>query len=305
MAIAIMYNGKEYPSITALSKELGINYETLRGRIKRKKPLDAPINNKAAGISISCDNKEYSSLRELSKETGINYETLLSRKKKGQKLTAPVRKYHSNKEVKKGHDLIISSIRIPGIGKPCMDHKGNLFPSFTAMCEAYGQKVERVRQRIYVLNWSLKDALEEGATKMPEENISVEHSTIPKEFFMEGLFHAELAKNNIEVALDAETLRRMEVTKAKRLNEYLSKDTGIVYRKVGNRKISIDCSGISYGDILKDEAGYRDLIGEKYTEIKDTVCDIYSLPSNTTIRPVQGKDGRWYVSQQELDSVAI
>ena len=50
-------------------------------------------------------------------------------------------------------------------GKPSTDHTGRDFPSFKAMCAAWGVEPGLVRDRINYMGWSLKNALTTPALK--------------------------------------------------------------------------------------------------------------------------------------------
>ena len=50
-------------------------------------------------------------------------------------------------------------------GIPSADHTGREFPTFRAMCEAWGVSPGLVRERLHKLGWSLKNALTTPALK--------------------------------------------------------------------------------------------------------------------------------------------
>lgn len=50
-------------------------------------------------------------------------------------------------------------------GKQSTDHTGRDFPTFQAMCEAWGVNPETVRGRLHKMGWSLKSALTTPALK--------------------------------------------------------------------------------------------------------------------------------------------
>lgn len=53
-------------------------------------------------------------------------------------------------------------------GKQSTDHTGRVFPSFRAMCEAWGVSPGLVRVRISRMGWSLRCALTTPALKRPQ-----------------------------------------------------------------------------------------------------------------------------------------
>jgi len=52
-----------------------------------------------------------------------------------------------------------------GNPKPSTDHTGRDFPTFQAMCEAWGLSPGTVRCRLHKMGWSLKNALTTPALK--------------------------------------------------------------------------------------------------------------------------------------------
>lgn len=50
-------------------------------------------------------------------------------------------------------------------GKPSTDHTGRAFPSFKAMCAAWGVSPGLVSSRLHKMGWSLKNALTTPALK--------------------------------------------------------------------------------------------------------------------------------------------
>lgn len=50
-------------------------------------------------------------------------------------------------------------------GKPSTDHTGRVFPTFQAMCEAWGVSPGTVSARLHKMGWSLKNALTTPALK--------------------------------------------------------------------------------------------------------------------------------------------
>lgn len=50
-------------------------------------------------------------------------------------------------------------------GKPSTDHTGRNFPTFQAMCEAWGVSPGTVSARLHKMGWSLKNALTTPALK--------------------------------------------------------------------------------------------------------------------------------------------
>lgn len=53
-------------------------------------------------------------------------------------------------------------------GKQYTDHTGRDFPTFQAMCEAWGVRPGTVSARLHKMGWSLKNALTTPALKRPQ-----------------------------------------------------------------------------------------------------------------------------------------
>ena len=73
----------------AASRQLGVNYHTLRWRRERDKPLDAPTRPRVGPVMY--EGREVS-IPDLAKATGIKYSTLLYRLKAGQTVEQATKK---------------------------------------------------------------------------------------------------------------------------------------------------------------------------------------------------------------------
>lgn len=210
------------------------------------------------------------------------------------KTPLPISKKGSRKE----EDLVMSPIRIPGMGKPCLDHYGTYHPSLKAMCRAYGINYStfRIRRR---RGWTLKDALETRATTIPETPEYKVVNSQAKDAFLSAISHMSRAVTLMDRAKAEDARAKRDVLAAKKLNEFLGTDIGQVLRKVNGRNVAIDVTGTCIGQALQNEAEYMPLLGQKFLEFKEEFCRLVGV-TNMTMIPVQDHDGQWYANEQEM-----
>ena len=141
------HEGNEFPSIEAMCKYWGIKKHSYEKRIKRgwslEDTLTIPVGSKGVKKTTDHEGNEFSSIIAMCRYWGITRDVYEGRIKMGwsleDTLTIPV----GSKSLRR--------ITI-------IDHKGNEFPSITAMCKHWNIPPDIYRGRIK-LGWSKKDAL--------------------------------------------------------------------------------------------------------------------------------------------------
>ncbi len=129
------------------------------------KPLPAPktkvpkTKKRAHAKPISVNGKTYASVRQAIMEFGISSANVHYWQKKG---FSPAEAIEHILQVRKE-----GIMRVAGAKYPPVDHKGNKYKTFKAMCEAWGKDATTVRNRLDN-GWTLEDSLEKRVLSMEE-----------------------------------------------------------------------------------------------------------------------------------------
>ena len=138
--------GKEYPNLTAMAKAWGMGAEVLRARLKSDWGLEVALTVQS-GETRKCKDhlgKVHKSFTAMAKAWGLNLHTLNARLEKGWSLERALTT----------DPLLCGTCN----GKPCKDHLGKEYKSFTAMAKAWGLNLRTIRNRLKA-DWSLERAL--------------------------------------------------------------------------------------------------------------------------------------------------
>lgn len=138
--------GNEHASLSAMAKAWGVHVEILKSRLKACWGLEAALTVPPGSIRKCKDHlgNEYPTFMAMAKAWGVNVRTLVSRFERGwlpeKALTAK--------------PLFVTYPK----GKPCRDHLGNEYKSFSAMAKAWGVSPKALTARLSK-SWVLERAL--------------------------------------------------------------------------------------------------------------------------------------------------
>ena len=149
------HKGNEYSSLPEMCAAYGITEKLFQGRVRNcgwdlERALTTPVSYIPGNAKAIRDpgGREFPSVSAMCKYHNVSRTLFKERLARGwdleRALCAPA---------KKTNDIS---------PKPARDHKGNIYPSFNAMCRAYDTNKDRVKSRLE-LGWDLGRALTEGS----------------------------------------------------------------------------------------------------------------------------------------------
>lgn len=150
------HKGNQFPSINAMCKYWNVLPMTYLKRIAR----GCTIEEALTGLSQKCQDHEgniFPSVRAMCKYWKVPTTTYYSRIKKGYPI-----EYALSYDEKKIQQMYKTC-------KTCQDHKGNIYPSYVLMCEAYGKDYSIYEKRIKK-GYTLERALTQEIRKVKSDN---------------------------------------------------------------------------------------------------------------------------------------
>ena len=138
--------GNEHANISAMAKAWGMGAEVLRARLSTGWGLEAALTVQPEDVRKCKDHlgNEYTTFNAMAQAWGVNVCTLAGRLERG----------WSPEKALTAKPLFVSFPK----GKPCKDHLGKEYKSFTAMAKAWGLNLRTIRNRLKA-DWSLERAL--------------------------------------------------------------------------------------------------------------------------------------------------
>lgn len=116
------------------------------------------------------------------------------------------------------------------------------------------------------------------------------------DYMNDALVFIKLAEQMVALAKEENEREKISRENAIRVHDALSKDVGVVTRKICDKTAKIDLTGFSVGEVLSRTDEFAQLVGE------DIVNDLSKKIgiSNVKICPVKDHRGQWFASEEEM-----